>query len=113
MLGGLLEDVLRESEQRVPILGSIPFLGALFRAQTTDKVKTNLLVFIRPKILRDAATISTETNAKYNIIKDILDKTNEDGINLMPGEESFTLPPFEEADQRKSPTAPEASDGSQ
>ncbi len=113
VLGGLLEDVLRESEQRVPILGSIPFLGALFRVQSTDKVKTNLLVFIRPKILRDAATISTETNAKYNIIKDILDKTNEDGINLMPSEESFTLPPFEEADQRKSPTAPEASDGSQ
>ena len=103
VLGGLLEDVLRESEQRVPILGSIPFLGALFRVQATDKVKTNLLVFIRPKILRDAATISTETNAKYNIIKDILDKTNEDGINLMRDEEAFTLPPFEEANR---PTTP-------
>jgi general secretion pathway protein D len=104
VLGGLLEDVLRESEQRVPILGSIPFLGALFRAQKTDKIKTNLLVFIRPKILRDAASISTETNAKYNIIKDVLDSTNEDGINLMPGEESFTLPPFEEANQPRTPT---------
>jgi general secretion pathway protein D len=103
VLGGLLEDVLRESEQRVPILGSIPFLGALFRAQTTDKVKTNLLIFIRPKILRDAASISTETNAKYNLIKDILDRTNEDGINLMPGEEAFTLPPYEEANQPKTP----------
>jgi general secretion pathway protein D len=104
VLGGLLEDVLRESEQRVPILGSIPFLGALFRVQATDKVKTNLLVFIRPKILRDAATISTETNAKYNLIKDILDKTNEDGINLMPGEDAFTLPPFEEANKPTTPT---------
>ncbi len=107
VLGGLLEDVLRESEQRVPILGSIPFLGALFRAQTTDKVKTNLLVFIRPTILRDAATISTETNAKYNIIKDILDRTNEDGINLMPDEDAFTLPPFEEANRPKTPTTME------
>ena len=87
----------------MPILGSIPFLGALFRAQTTDKVKTNLLIFIRPKILRDAASISTETNAKYNLIKDILDRTNEDGINLMPGEEAFTLPPYEEANQPKTP----------
>ena len=103
VLGGLLEDVLRESEQRVPILGSIPFLGALFRVQSTDKVKTNLLVFIRPKILRDAASISTEPNAKYNLIKDILDRTNEDGINLMPGEEAFTLPPYEEANQPKTP----------
>ena len=107
VLGGLLEDVLRESEQRVPILGSIPFLGALFRAQKTDKVKTNLLVFIRPKILRDAATISTETNSKYNLIKDLLDQTNEDGINLMPGEEGFALPPFEEADRTVTPTTME------
>jgi general secretion pathway protein D len=103
VLGGLLEDVLRESEQRVPVLGSIPLLGALFRARTTDKVKTNLLVFIRPKILRDAASISTETNAKYNLIKDILDETNKDGINLMPGEESFTLPPYEEANKPSTP----------
>ena len=113
VLGGLLEDVLRESEQRVPVLGSIPFLGALFRARTTDKVKTNLLVFIRPKILRDAATISSETNAKYNVIKDILDKTNEDGINLMPNEESFTLPPFEEADRSVTPMTIEPSGGEQ
>ena len=103
VLGGLLEDVLRESEQRVPILGSIPVLGALFRSQTTDKVKTNLLVFIRPTILRDAATISTETNAKYNLIKDVLDATNEDGINLMPNEEGFALPPFEEANRPRTP----------
>ena len=107
VLGGLLEDVLRESEQRVPILGSSPFLGALFRVQKTDKVKTNLLVFIRPKILRDAATISTETNSKYNLIKDLLDQTNEDGINLMPGEEGFALPPFEEADRTVTPTTME------
>jgi general secretion pathway protein D len=113
VLGGLLEDVLRESEQRVPVLGSIPFLGALFRARTTDKVKTNLLVFIRPKILRDAATISTETNAKYNVIKDILDKTNEDGINLMPDEEAFTLPPFEEANRPVTPNTMEPSGGEQ
>jgi general secretion pathway protein D len=106
VLGGLLEDVLRESEQRVPILGSIPFLGALFRSQTTDKVKTNLLVFIRPTILRDAATISTETNAKYNLIKDVLDATNEDGINLMPGEKGFALPPFEEANRPRTPLTP-------
>ena len=103
VLGGLLEDVLRESEQRVPVLGSIPFLGALFRSQKTAKVKTNLLVFIRPKILRDAARISTETNAKYNVIKDLLDETNESGINLMPSEDGFALPPFEEANQPRTP----------
>ncbi len=99
VLGGLLEDVLRESDQRVPILGSIPGLGALFRSRATDKVKTNLLVFIRPKILRDAASISTETNRKYNYIRDVLREQEGTGIQLMPREEHFSLPPFEEANE--------------
>lgn len=97
VLGGLLEDTLRETAQRVPILGSIPGLGTLFRSRRTDKVKTNLLVFIRPKILRDSAATTIETNAKYNYIRDILDERHRRGVPLMPNEESFTLPPFEEA----------------
>jgi len=99
VLGGLLEDVLRESDQRVPILGSIPGLGALFRSRKTDKVKTNLLVFIRPKILRDSAAVSTETNAKYNYIRDVLKESEGSGVQLMPREDHFTLPPFQEVDK--------------
>ena len=57
VLGGLLEDVLRESDQRVPILGDIPLLGNLFRSRKTEKVKTNLMIFIRPTILRDTARL--------------------------------------------------------
>ena len=101
VLGGLLEDVLRESDQRVPILGSIPGLGALFRTRSTDKVKTNLMVFIRPRILRDSATVTSETNAKYNYIRDVLRQSEGDGIQLMRGEDHFSLPPFEEADRSK------------
>jgi general secretion pathway protein D len=99
VLGGLLEDVLRESDQRVPILGSIPGLGALFRSRKTDKVKTNLLVFIRPKILRDSLAVSRETNKKYNYIRDVLKESEGSGIQLMPREEHFSMPPFEEADK--------------
>ncbi len=99
VLGGLLEDVLRESDQRVPVLGSIPGLGALFRSRKTDKVKTNLLVFIRPKILRDSASIATETNRKYNYIRDVLKEQEGSGIQLMPKEDHFALPPFEEANR--------------
>ncbi len=104
VLGGLLEDVLRESEQRVPVLGAIPVIGALFRARKTAMVKTNLMIFIRPTILRHASQVSTVTNAKYTVIKDILDQTNESGINLMPDAEGFALPPFEEANQTTTPT---------
>ena len=108
VLGGLLEDVLRESDQRVPILGSIPGLGALFRSSKTDKVKTNLLVFIRPTILRDAAAVTLETNKKYNYIREVLQESEGTGIQLMPKEEHFALPPFEEADRSKKDTAEDA-----
>ena len=96
VLGGLLEDVLRESDQRVPVLGRIPLLGNLFRSRKTDKVKTNLLVFIRPTILRDAATTMMETNAKYNFIRDVQQGNRGAGVQLMPGVDRPVLPPIEE-----------------
>jgi len=99
VLGGLLEDVLRESDQRVPVLSRIPVLGHLFRSRKTDKVKTNLLVFIRAKILRDAAQMSIETNAKYNSIQKILQGKREEGVSLMPGQERPVLPPLEDNQQ--------------
>ena len=99
VLGGLLEDVLRESEQKVPFLGSIPGIGALFRSRKTDMIKTNLLVFIRPTILRDASQVTVETNSKYDYIREVLRENSESGIQLMGDETSFELPPFEEADR--------------
>lgn len=110
VLGGLLEDVLRESEQRVPVLGRIPGLGALFRSRKTDLVKTNLLIFIRPTILRDASQTTLETNAKYNQIKDVLEKSTEGGIQLMRGVDPFQLPDFEEANRNAPKPAEETSD---
>ena len=95
VLGGLLEDALRESDQRVPILGSIPVLGALFRSQKTEKIKTNLMIFIRPTILRDAATTAFETNAKYNMIREIQRGGQNADIQLMPGRSRPMLPPLD------------------
>jgi len=94
VLGGLIEDSLRESTQKVPILGSIPLLGVLFRNRSVDKVKTNLMVFIRPKILRDGTAATIATNAKYNFARDML---SQDGTNVpqMFGEDRPTLPPLE------------------
>jgi general secretion pathway protein D len=96
VLGGLLEDVLRESNQSVPILGNIPLLGNLFRSRKTEKVKTNLMIFIRPTILRDTATIAIETNQKYNMMRDVMRANQSSDIALMPDEDRFTLPPIEE-----------------
>ena len=69
VLGGLITDTARESENRVPILGSIPIIGELFKTRSGAKEKRNLMVFIRPTILRDGAQAAIETNAKYNVMR--------------------------------------------
>jgi len=96
VLGGLIEDALRESEQQVPFLGSIPVLGGLFRSQQTEKIKTNLMIFIRPTILRDSVTTSFETNSKYNMIREIQEGGQDGSIQLMPGRSRPMLPPLDE-----------------
>ena len=94
VLGGLIEDTLRESTQKVPILGSIPLLGALFRNRSVDKVKTNLMVFIRPTILRDGTEATNATHAKYNYTRNLL---MQGGTNVpqMIGEDRPMIPPLE------------------
>jgi general secretion pathway protein D len=86
VLGGLIQDELREKEERVPLLGSIPFLGVLFRSTAVNKVKTNLMVFIKPTILRDQVQASFETNAKYNLMRDLQLAQEPDKVRLMPKE---------------------------
>ncbi len=98
VLGGLIEDTLRESDQRVPVLGSIPILGNLFRSRDTEKVKTNLLVFIRPQILRDAASAAMHTSEKYNYIRNIQLGNQGSSVPLMPGAGRPILPAIDESD---------------
>lgn len=108
VLGGLLEDVLRESDQRVPVLGRIPLLGNLFRSRKTEKLKTNLMIFIRPTILRDSSQTAFETNQKYNLIRSIQQGQQGTDIQLMPRQERPMLPPLEEHQR-----PPKAEEGSQ
>ncbi len=70
ILGGLVSDDLIQSEQKVPLLGDIPFLGQLFRSQSATTEKRTLMVFLRPVILRDGVQSSMETNAKYRLMQD-------------------------------------------
>jgi len=92
VLGGLIDDQLTESEQRVPVLGRIPGLGWLFRARSTEKRKTNLMVFIRPTILRDSIQASFETNTKYNYIRDLQRQQAQEPVRLMRDAERPLLP---------------------
>jgi general secretion pathway protein D len=105
VLGGLLEDVLRESDQRVPVLGSIPFLGALFRSKKTETFKTNLMIFVRAEIMRDTADTSFQTNSKYNSIRETQRFNRDSSIQLMPGAARPMIPPL--PDSQPEPRGPE------
>jgi general secretion pathway protein D len=96
VLGGLISDEVRESKSQVPFLGSIPIIGELFKTRSVDKVKTNLMVFIRPRILRDGIDSAIESNAKYNYIRGQQTERNKGRVPLMPGERQPTLPPLEQ-----------------
>lgn len=95
VLGGLIDDNLTESEQKVPILGDIPLLGALFRSREVDRSKRNLLNFIRPTILRGDGAAGYYTRKKYNYMRNLQQEQQKTGIPLMPDEARPELPPIE------------------
>ena len=96
VLGGLLQDEAREERAQVPFLGSIPLLGELFKTRKVNKTKTNLLFFVRPRILRDGVDAAIETNAKYNYIRKQQEEAFGGKVPLMPNERQPTLPPLDQ-----------------
>jgi len=105
VLGGLIADTAREGEHRVPILGAIPIIGPLLKTRSGSKEKRNLMVFIRPTILRDAADAAIETNSKYNVMRQQQLLRRKGRVTLLPGERQPLLPPIEELSRYADPTA--------
>jgi general secretion pathway protein D len=94
VLGGLIQDTSLQGEQRVPFLGRIPIIGLAFKTRNAQKTRSNLMVFIRPKILRDGVQTAFETDAKYNYIRDEQKKQNRTEIlPLLPGTKKPVLDP--------------------
>ena len=93
VIGGLIDDDIQESSQKVPLLGDIPLLGNLFKSQATTKSKRNLMVFIRPTIVRDEASMSDLTGRKYNYMRAQQLDRQARGINLMSDEDKTPLLP--------------------
>ena len=94
VIGGLIEDSYGMGEDKVPLLGDIPVLGALFRYDTRKRTKTNLMVFLRPQIIRDAAAYQSVTSDRYDYVIG-QQRKSADGATLMWGEGAVpTLPPL-------------------
>lgn len=106
ILGGLIADEVSDTESKVPLLGDIPIIGFLFRTQNTTKNKQNLMVFLRPTILRDHKDAAFVTNEKYSHLRGVESGAynQEDGsFGLLP-DAAPRLPPIEELDRSKQST---------
>tara|TARA_B100000287_G_scaffold265769_1_gene249999 strand:- start:2912 stop:4729 length:1818 start_codon:yes stop_codon:yes gene_type:complete len=69
VLGGLISEDVQESVNKVPLLGDLPLIGGLFRSTSTSVQRRNLMIFLRPTILRDSVTTIDLSQEKYNLIR--------------------------------------------
>lgn len=101
VLGGLISNETRENISKVPGVGDIPVVGNLFRYRSSQTLRRNLMIFLKPTILRDRATESEITGAKYRFIRDEQLRMRETRGSLTPRDSQPLLPEFESP-----PTAP-------
>jgi general secretion pathway protein D len=93
VLGGLIQETNTKTESRVPLLGSIPIIGLAFKTRSNTIDKSSLMIFLRPKILRDQAQSAYETDLKYNYMQDEEKSMEHREIPpLLPGEHQPKLP---------------------
>ncbi|WP_407642411.1 type II secretion system secretin GspD [Caballeronia arvi] len=69
VLGGLMQDQYNSNNSKIPLLGDLPFIGSLFRSESKTRTKTNLMVFLRPVIVRDQETASQIANTRYDYLR--------------------------------------------
>ncbi|MCQ9095097.1 type II secretion system secretin GspD [Vibrio parahaemolyticus] len=94
VLGGLVDERALESESKMPLLGDIPVLGHLFKSTSTQTQKRNLMVFIKPTIIRDGMTADGITQRKYNFIRAEQLYKADQGLKLMSDDKIPVMPAF-------------------
>jgi general secretion pathway protein D len=92
VLGGLISDNVKDSVQKVPALGDIPLIGNLFRYRSNDHQKADLMVFLHPRVLHDAATQASVSQEKYNYIRSEQLQMRENTQTITPRDEQPMLP---------------------
>ncbi len=115
VLGGLIEDELQDQTQKIPFLGDIPFLGRLFRQDASTVTQSNLMVFIKPTIIRDDKALEGATAQKYRYIRAQQQMRIDAGVEFKDDSEVPILPEWEEQikqlqEIKESSTAPESTD---
>ncbi|MBX3625676.1 MAG: type II secretion system secretin GspD [Rhizobacter sp.] len=110
VLGGLIEDRFEETKNKVPLLGDIPLIGALFRSETREKRRTNLMVFLRPVVMRDGPSVNNFSLDRYDLIR-ATQKDAQPGYSIVLPNGAPVVPPLRspqdsEASRRLRESAP-------
>jgi general secretion pathway protein D len=93
VLGGLIEDTYSTTRSKVPLLGDIPYLGALFRSESRERKKTNLMVFLRPVVMRDQSASNKVSLDRYDYIRSEQLRAQPTPNSVLGINESPLLPP--------------------
>jgi len=94
VIGGLLEDSVSDGQQKVPLLGDVPILGSLFRYKKREHSKTNLMLFLRPVVLRNAQSADAIASDRYNYIRGEEQKSAPEPSLVLPDMAPPTLSPY-------------------
>ncbi len=92
ILGGLIDEDVQESVQKVPLLGDLPLVGHLFKSTSNTRRKRNLMVFLRPTIIRDGKAMNALSERKYHAIRKDELRQRELGLSLMNDKKIPLLP---------------------
>ncbi len=107
VLGGLISNDVEETITKVPLLGDIPYLGHLFQDRLTKVNKQNLMVFLRPHILRNPEQSTALSDNQYQDIRSRQHQAGKNGLFLMPNESSPMMPELSTPNQpRQQPALP-------
>jgi len=96
VLGGLIQDDQQATIDKVPLLGDIPWIGSLFKYESRNRKRTNLMVFLRPVILKDDKAAASITADRYEYIRGLQGEMKLPWNVLLPAEEARVLRPLEE-----------------
>ena len=95
VLGGLIQDDQQAGIDKVPLLGDIPWIGSLFKYETRNRKRTNLMVFLRPVVLRDEKAAASLTADRYEYIRNLQSGMELPANVLLPPANATELPPLD------------------
>ena len=96
VLGGLIEDTVNDTVEKIPLLGDIPFLGYFFRYQSKQRGKTNLMVFLRPTVIRNESQSVALASDRYDYIRGAQLGVQPEQNVFLPRTDTPALPPLQQ-----------------